>query len=196
MGKVKVQRGVLYTKNYKGERVGFENLTDALREEAKCCGIDCCERLIRLDDQVTGTSYTIAIRNGELVLTNEATGDIDNVTGTTDQNFCIPDPYAGRTYTPSYDCVTGFVMGGSAGNLTGVTMAISVTPLAVGDALTAGSKVITLTHTASGCVKTLDAFVVQQCYSCVTNNCVVTPGNKGSGAFASEALCEASPCED
>ena len=35
MGKVKVQRGVLYTKNYKGERVGFENLTDALREEAK-----------------------------------------------------------------------------------------------------------------------------------------------------------------
>lgn len=194
MGKVKVQRGILYAKNRKGDRKGFDNLEDALRAEAECCGIDCCENLIRLNDQVTGESFTIAIRSGVLVLTNEATGDIDNA-DLTDQNFCVPDPYLGRTYTPSYDCVTGFVMGGSAGNLTGVTMAISATPLVVTDALTAGSKVITLTHTASGCVKTLPAFIVQQCYSCVSDDCVVTPGNKGAGAFASEALCEASDCE-
>jgi len=195
MSKVKVERGVLYSKSSRGERKGHQTLEDALNEEAKCCGIDCCENLIRLKDQVTGTSYTIAVRSGSIVLTNELTGDQDS-SNQTDLNSCVPDPYAGRTYTPSYNCVTGFVMGGSAGNLTGVTMAISATPLAVNDALTAGSKVITLTHTASGCVKTLPAFVVQQCYTCTTGDCVVTPSNKGAGAFASEALCLASGCED
>ncbi len=196
MSKVKVERGVLYSKSSRGERKGHQTLEDALNEEAKCCGIDCCENLIRLRDQVTGTSYTLSFKSGVLSITNESNGDIDGITGTTDSNPCVPDPYAGRTYTPSYNCVTGFVMGGSAGNLTGVTMAISATPLAVNDALTAGSKVITLTHTASGCVKTLPAFVVQQCYTCTIGDCVVTPSNKGAGAFASEELCIASGCED
>lgn len=197
MGKVKVEKGILYTKNnrsgvvYGGGRKGFDNLQDALNEEAKCCGIDCCEGLIRLDDQVTFDSMTIYFRNGTMYIKNEKTGAVTSIAGAPDNDVCVPDPYAGLTYTPSYNCVTGLVMGGTAGNLTGVTMSIAGTPVVVTGALAAGSKVITLTHTASGCTKTLPAFTVQQCYTCTTGTCAVTPGNKGAGAYASNALCTA-----
>lgn len=39
---------------------------EALDEVAKCCGLSCCEELIRIPDQTTGTSTEIYIDNGSL----------------------------------------------------------------------------------------------------------------------------------
>lgn len=49
-----------------GKRVGFESLDEAMDFMSQCCGIDCCNNVIRLRDKVTGVVQEISVSNGEL----------------------------------------------------------------------------------------------------------------------------------
>lgn len=52
-----------------------ENLTlkEANNELAKCCGIDCCNNLIRLPDQSTGVRTELYFENGSLKVNIDGT---------------------------------------------------------------------------------------------------------------------------
>lgn len=58
----------------KSERKGFSTLDEALDEKAKCCGVSCCEKLLRLQDRVTRVTYSLFWENGALIQLNEETG--------------------------------------------------------------------------------------------------------------------------
>lgn len=57
-----------------GQRTGFDTLQDAIDFLGKCCGINCCEKAIRLPDTVTKDRHTIFFENGSLKTKNETTG--------------------------------------------------------------------------------------------------------------------------
>ena len=69
VNKVKVSSGTL-TSRKRGKN--YSDLQEALNDLAKCCGVDCCDGVIRLTDQVTGTLKKISIQDGVLVVEDNA----------------------------------------------------------------------------------------------------------------------------
>lgn len=53
-----------------GKRVGIEDVGIALDRvtNSRCCGVDCCESVLYLRDQVTGNINKIGVSEGELVI--------------------------------------------------------------------------------------------------------------------------------
>lgn len=45
---------------------GIDSLEEAMEEQAKCCGISCCDNVIRLDDRENGNKYEMGFVNGVL----------------------------------------------------------------------------------------------------------------------------------
>lgn len=57
---------------------GF-HLESALQELAKCCGVDCCEGVIRITDQETGEIVEISVVDGVLTIDNDPTDETPGV---------------------------------------------------------------------------------------------------------------------
>jgi hypothetical protein len=61
------------------KRVGIDSLDEALDERSKCCGVSCCDNVLRLKDMVTGVVTPVGIVNGVVtVLTEEQVMSINN----------------------------------------------------------------------------------------------------------------------
>lgn len=61
-------------------RIAFDDFQEVLDYLAKCCGVSCCERLVRLKDKVTHDTNTLYFENGALKTKNEVTGVVKTVT--------------------------------------------------------------------------------------------------------------------
>ena len=71
--RVKLTEGFAYYINSKGERVGLTSLEEANAQDAKCCGLDCCNNWLTMPvkDTVTGQTFptrTELIRSGNNVI--------------------------------------------------------------------------------------------------------------------------------
>lgn len=81
--KLNIQNGTIWAVEG-SDRVPFDNLQSALDYQARCCGLSCCEKLIRLEDQETGDKMTLYFSGGALKIKNEKTGSIYTVGRTQD----------------------------------------------------------------------------------------------------------------
>lgn len=56
------------------KREAVNTLREALDAEAKCCGVDCCDNVIRINDTVTGNLMVISIASGVLKINGTSSG--------------------------------------------------------------------------------------------------------------------------
>lgn len=71
-GIIKFNSGVAYVESRRGDRgrIGVDTLNEALRLASQCCGVDCCEGVLRLPDQTTGETFEIYMEDGFLKYRN------------------------------------------------------------------------------------------------------------------------------
>lgn len=60
----KVFNNIIKLQGKKRESVNY--LEDALEDLSQCCGVDCCNNVLRLRDQVTDEIMEVSISNGVL----------------------------------------------------------------------------------------------------------------------------------
>jgi len=58
-----------------GRKKDTDDLGDALDERGKCCGVDCCRRVLTLEDQVNNTLYVGYFKEG--IWTTKTKNDFD-----------------------------------------------------------------------------------------------------------------------
>lgn len=102
--KIFLPKGHLWSKDSRTRdgRRGYETLNDALDTLARerCCGVDCCEGVLRLTDQVTGEVTVISVSDGSVLIDADGTGDGgavpvgDSVTGFGEFYALMPDDNA------------------------------------------------------------------------------------------------------